>query len=174
MDAIGYHETPLGRVLLAADAEGLVGLWLPGQKYFASGLAPEYARVASPHLDAARHWLDVYFTGQAPAFVPPLHFRGTPFQQAVWRALLKIPYGRTTTYGRLAHEMAADCAWVHPAARAVGGAVGRNRIAIIVPCHRVVGADGGLTGYAGGLDAKAALLTLEGAMRPPGDRPIMG
>ena len=110
---------------------------------------------------AARRWLDSYFTGREPDFLPPLHPAGSPFQQAVWALLLQIPYGQTVTYGQLAARLAAERGLARMSAQAVGGAVGRNRISLIIPCHRVLGADGSLTGYAGGLDRKAKLLAWE-------------
>ncbi|MBQ9349310.1 MAG: methylated-DNA--[Oscillibacter sp.] len=113
-------------------------------------------------LDAAQAWLDTYFAGRMPDFTPPLHLAGTVFQRTVWDLLLQIPYGTVTTYGDLAHRIAARNGIARMSAQAAGGAVGRNPVPIIVPCHRVVGADGSLTGYAGGLDRKARLLELEG------------
>lgn len=150
---------------MAGDGAGLTGLWLRGAKY-----APEVPADASgeaPVLDQARRWLDVYFSGRDPGPTPPLHPEGTPFQRAVWRLLLDIPYGTTTTYGALAQRLAQARGVPYMSAQAVGGAVGRNPISILVPCHRVVGADGSLTGYAGGLSVKLQLLTLEGANVPP-------
>lgn len=164
MDYTAHYSSPLGEILLAADGLGLFGLWFEGQKYFASGLEGECREGSPAVFDAARRWLDIYFSGKDPGFIPPLHLRGTVFQRRVWALLCDIPYGRTASYGelagRLAEEGGASCA----CARAVGGAVGRNRVSLIVPCHRVVGVNGGLTGYAGGLERKAALLRLEGAL----------
>lgn len=112
-------------------------------------------------LSEARRWLDVYFGGQEPDFTPPLHPAGSAFQQEVWALLRRIPCGQTTTYGALARQLAAERGLSRMSAQAVGGAVGHNVISIIIPCHRVVGANGSLTGYAGGIDKKAALLRLE-------------
>lgn len=148
-------SSPLGEILLAADETGLTGLWFQGQKYFARGLDPEHREGSLPALDQAKEWLSVYFSGREPGFTPPLHLTGTEFQNQVWRLLLAIPYGATATYGQLAQRLAVS------SARAVGGAVGRNQISLIIPCHRVVGSHGSLTGYAGGLEKKAALLQLE-------------
>ena len=159
MQYTATYGSPLGEILLAADEEGLTGLWFTGQKYFARGLDPAAGPGDLPALDAARRWLDVYFAGRRPERPVPLHLTGTAFQRAVWEQLLAIPYGETVTYGTLARRMGAA------SARAVGGAVGHNPISILVPCHRVVGADGSLTGYAGGLRRKEALLALEG-IRP--------
>ena len=155
------YESPLGQITLAADETGLTGLWCFGQKYYANGLG-EAAAGENPALAAARRWLDVYFSGREPDFTPPLHPRGSDFQRTVWDALLRIPYGETTTYGALAQGIAARLGRRSMSAQAVGGAVGRNPVSLIIPCHRVLGADGSLTGYAGGLDRKASLLKLEG------------
>lgn len=161
-------DSPLGEMLLAGDESGLTGLWFAGQKYFGAGLQPGAARAEAaeiPALAAARRWLDVYFSGREPDFLPPLHLVGTPFRVCVWRQLLKIPYGETITYGALAARVARAQGLPRMSAQAVGGAVGHNPISVIVPCHRVVGADGSLTGYAGGVDRKAKLLEMEGADR---------
>lgn len=154
--------SPLGEILLAADDEGLTGLWSEGQRRFARGLAPDREESSSPILDDAVRWLEAYFAGRDPGPPPPLHMTGTAFQLEVWRMLLEIPWGMTTTYGELARKIAARRGRM--SARAVGGAVGRNSISIIVPCHRVVGSNGSLTGYAGGIERKRALLILEGAI----------
>ena len=143
----------MGNILLSADEVGLTGLWFDGGRYYAETLPEEHVERETPILMDTKRWLDVYFTGRDPDFTPPLHPAGSPFRQAVWQLLLEIPYGQTTTYGALLGDGAS--------ARAVGGAVGRNPISIIVPCHRVIGADGSLTGYAGGVDRKIRLLALE-------------
>lgn len=155
------YASPLGAITLASDGAALTGLWFQGQKYEARGLDREHAARSLPVFDVARRWLDIYFSGAAPDFTPPLRFYGTAFQQAVWRLLTDIPYGETSSYGALARRLAAAQGRERVSARAVGGAVGKNPISIIVPCHRVLGADGALTGYAGGLDRKTALLRLE-------------
>lgn len=153
-------DTPLGPVTLAATERGLAGLWFDGQKHHPGPLAPS---------DATRHgnadWLAQadrqladYFAGRLTAFDLALDAAGTPFQQAVWRALLAVPHGRTCSYGQL-----AAAAGFPGAVRAVAAAIGRNPVSVVVPCHRVVGGDGHLTGYAGGLDRKRALLALEAA-----------
>ncbi len=157
------YDSPLGPMLLAADEAGVTGAWFEGQKHFAARLGPGSAEGDSPALAGARRWLDLYFAGREPDFMPPLHLTGTAFQLAVWELLRAIPYGQTTTYGTLARRLAARQGLDRMSAQAVGGAVGRNPVSILVPCHRVVGADGSLTGYAGGLDRKRALLRLEGA-----------
>lgn len=156
------YQSPIGRMLLAADEVGLTGAWFEGGKYFAAGLPAGRREGETEALVEARRWLDVYFSGREPGFTPPVHMIGTPFQMEVWGLLLRIPYGQTVTYGSLARAAAHGRAAGKMSARAVGGAVGRNRLSIIIPCHRVVGADGSLTGYAGGIGKKMALLTLEG------------
>ena len=156
-----HYDSPLGGILLAADEVGLTGLWFDGEKYFADTLDPEHKAQETPILREAKRWLDVYFRGQEPDFTPPLHPIGSPFRQEVWALLLQIPYGQTTTYGALAKQLAEINGGKRVSAQAVGGAVGHNPVSIIVPCHRVVGSDGSLTGYAGGIDKKAKLLTLE-------------
>ena len=158
MDIIHFCDTPLGRAMLAGDGEALVGLWFDGQRHFAAGLSPERREGWLPVFGEAERWMELYFSGREPGFTPRLCFRGTAFCAAVWKALLDIPYGRTATYGGIAATLDRT------SARAVGGAVARNPISLIVPCHRVVGADGSLTGYAGGLDRKRKLLALEGAL----------
>ena len=156
-----HYDSPLGGILLAADENGLTGLWFDGGRHFAEGLPAAHIRRETPILAAAKGWLDIYFTGREPDFLPPLHPAGSLFQQAVWALLLQIPYGKTVTYGQLAARLAAERGLARMSAQAVGGAVGRNRISLVIPCHRVLGADGSLTGYAGGLDRKAKLLAWE-------------
>lgn len=166
MHSICHYESPLGNMLLAADDTGLTGVWFEGGKYYADGLKTEHEERETEILAQAREWLTVYFSGTEPQFLPPVHLTGTPFQLAVWERLQRIPYGETVTYGEIAREIAVQSGIPRMAAQAVGGAVGRNKISIIVPCHRVVGADGGLTGYAGGMDKKERLLSLERAISP--------
>ena len=163
MHDINHYHSPLGTILLAADDTGLTGLWFEGQKYFAQGLDKETEEKEFSVFQTARRWLDVYFSGQKPDFQVPLHFQGTTFQKEVWEILLSIPYGETTTYGAIAKQLAAKRGLPHLSAQAVGSAVGHNKISIIVPCHRVIGADGSLTGYAGGIWRKEKLLALEQA-----------
>lgn len=155
------YQSPLGGITMASDGTGLTGLWFDGQKYFAKGLAESAEAKKLPVFEEAKRWLDIYFGGRQPGFTPPLNLQGTAFQQAVWALLLKIPYGATVTYKSLAQQIAA-LQHKNMSAQAVGGAVGHNPVSLIVPCHRVVGAGGSLTGYAGGLDKKLALLKLEG------------
>ncbi len=157
------YPSPLGNMLLAADEVGLTGLWFEGQKYFANTLPEETVAQEIPVLAQAKKWLDVYFSGKKPDFTPPLHPAGSPFRQAVWQILLQIPYGQTMTYGEIAKKLAQMQNASHMSAQAVGGAVGHNEVSIIIPCHRVVGTNGSLTGYAGGMEKKIALLELEHA-----------
>lgn len=202
---ISEYDTPVGKVYMAADDIGLVGLWIDGQLHFAKILGGVKAvervntrdmaddgEVASDEsrdmagaepgggeaggrtctnsgevskltvFEQTRNWLDIYFEGREPDFMPPLHLIGTDFRKEVWKILLQIPYGQTVTYGEIAEELAKSRGIRRMSAQAVGGAVGHNNISIIVPCHRVIGADGSLTGYAGGMEIKARLLWLEG------------
>ena len=152
-----YHS-PLGDLSLAADEWGLIGVWLVGQKYFERGISSQvFLEAANPVLSQAKQWLDAYFAGEKTEQDKLVLFpQGTPFQKQVWQALLEIPLGQTQTYGEIAKKI--NC----PSAQAVGGAVGRNPLSIIVPCHRVLGSKGQLTGYAGGIDKKIWLLQHEG------------
>ncbi len=163
MQYISHYASPLGNILLAADDIGLTGLWFEGQKYYALYLDKEHMETELPVFESAKQWLDIYFSGREPDFTLPLHFTGTPFQNEVWEILSSIPYGKTMTYGEIATQLAARRDLKRMSAQAVGGAVGHNEISIIVPCHRVIGADGSLTGYAGGISRKIALLELENA-----------
>lgn len=153
------YASPLGTLTLASDGENLTGLWMAGQKYFAAGI-PTNLPVSDdlPVFWKARDWLDRYFSGERP--LPgelPLAPQGSAFRQSVWRILCEIPYGQTVTYGEIAKSLGVR------SAQAVGGAVGHNPISIIIPCHRVLGSDGSLTGYAGGAQKKIWLLAHEGA-----------
>ena len=164
MTYLQTYSSPLGELLLAADETGLTGAWFEGQKYFARTLTGERIERETSVLAEAKRWLDRYFSGEAPDRLPPLHPQGSDFQKAVWELLVRIPYGRTVTYGELAAALAAQQQGrARMSAQAVGGAVGHNPISILIPCHRVVGSDGSLTGYAGGVERKARLLQLEGA-----------
>lgn len=169
-----HYESPLGDLLLTADAQALTGVWFDGQKYYAQGqadLEPEAGAAIcnapckeelAPLLAEAKRWLDIYFAGKEPDFDLPLNPTGTDFQKSVWSILCTIPYGKTMTYGQIAAQIAAERGIARMSAQAVGGAVGHNPLSIIVPCHRVVGTNGSLTGYGGGIDRKIKLLTLEG------------
>ena len=172
--SICTYDSPLGGILLAADDLGLTGLWFDGEKYFGSNLPAEPVRQETDILTETKRWLDVYFSGREPDFLPPLHPIGSPFRRAVWDLLLQIPYGQTTTYGELARQLAAQLGRATMSAQAVGGAVGHNEISILIPCHRVVGTNGSLTGYAGGVDKKERLLSLEGVDMSGLFRPTKG
>lgn len=179
MDYTWHYDSPLGGITLASDGEAIVGLWFDGQKYFAVGLEAEHEERRLAVFDDACRWLDIYFSGQVPGFTPKLNMRTTAFRRKVWEVLLTIPYGGTMTYGEIAARLDGsmdDGGGLKQAsaravgegegprrmsARAVGGAVGHNPISLIIPCHRVVGTGGRLTGYASGLDRKAALLRME-------------
>ena len=160
---IQHYDSPLGGILLAADEIGMRGLWFDGQKYFARDLPAERIKQDTHALAEARRWLDIYFSGKETDFLPPLHPAGSDFRQEVWSILLQIPYGQTTTYGEIARRLAEKHGLPQMSAQAVGGAVGHNEISVIIPCHRVVGTNGSLTGYAGGVDKKVKLLELERA-----------
>lgn len=162
MNYRAHYKSPIGHMLLTADDEGLTGLWFIGSKYYGKHLEADHKESMVPVLEETKKWLDVYFAGREPDGMPRLHMIGTEFQLAVWKLLLQIPYGQTTSYGAIAKEIASMRGLAKMSAQAVGGAVGRNPIGIIVPCHRVVGSNGSLTGYAGGLDKKIALLRIEG------------
>lgn len=155
------YESALGDIMLTADEIGLRGVWLGGQKYAANPFSGECISQETPILTETKEWLDVYFSGKEPKFTPPLHPMGSAFRQAVWQILLQIPYGQTTTYGEIAKQMAKMKNIPRMSAQAVGGAVGHNEISIVIPCHRVVGTNGNLTGYGGGIDKKIALLKVE-------------
>ena len=155
-----HYASPLGGMTLVSDGTALVGLYFDGQKYFAEGLDAKRTQKNLPVFEEARRWLDVYFSGRKPDFTPPTAPAGTAFQQSVWEILRTIPYGETTTYGAIARRIEQNTG-CRMSAQAVGGAVGRNPISILIPCHRVVGTNGSLTGYAGGLDKKAYLLRIE-------------
>ncbi len=165
MQYTARYKTPLGGILLAADEGGLTGLWFEGQKYFGMYLDEEHEEKDLPVFESAKKWLEIYFSGKEPDFKVPLHFTGTCFQNAVWEILYSIPYGETVTYSEIAKTLAKKRGLSKMSAQAVGGAVGRNAISIIVPCHRVVGTNGSLTGYAGGIEKKIELLKLEGAFK---------
>lgn len=154
MEYISYYNSPIGDILLASDGEFLTGLWFVNQKYYAKNLNRDAKEKSLEIFDLTRKWLDSYFEENKPRFNIPIKFIGTDFQVAIWQSLLKIPYGEFVTYGDLARIL-------NTSPRAVGTAVGKNPISIIVPCHRVVGKNNSLTGYAGGIDKKEYLLKLE-------------
>ncbi len=161
MDYISYYQSPLGQMLLAAKGDALSGVWFEGQKYYGSTLAEVYEEKNVPILEQTKDWLNIYFQGENPDFMPHMIWIGSSFQKDVWRSLMEIPYGNVTTYGEIGNKLAKERGVARMAARAVGTAVGHNPISILVPCHRVVGVNGKLTGYAGGIDRKAALLMME-------------
>lgn len=163
MTYICKYNSPLGVITLAGSGEALTGLWFDGQKYFGDNLPNEYKQDRLPVFDETVKWLDIYFSGRNPGFMPPLSFNASPFRKTVWEILLTIPYGKTMTYGEIADKIAAQKGIESMSAQAVGGAVGHNPISIIVPCHRVVGTNGSLTGYAGGIERKIKLLEFEQA-----------
>lgn len=158
------YVSPLGKMLMTSDGESLTGLWFEGQRHFAAGLSQEGKEMDLPVFEQTKKWLDVYFSGGKPDNAPPLSpLNATPFRLAVWEILRLIPRGQTVTYKQVAERCRARTG-KKTSARAVGGAVGRNPLALLIPCHRVTGTGGALTGYAAGLDKKAALLRLEGAL----------
>lgn len=161
MNYIYKYQSSLGAITLASNGSGLTGLWFDGQKYDRAALTDGYREKALPVFNETIRWLDCYFKGEIPDFTPKLALNDSPFRLEVWEILKKIPYGKTMTYGQIAKELANRHGRSGMSAQAVGGAVGHNPISLIIPCHRVVGSNGSLTGYAGGIDRKAALLTLE-------------
>lgn len=164
MHYINHYNSPLGKITFASNGKELTGLWFNGQKYFASTLTKEYEPKNLPVFEQTAKWLDVYFSGQNPNFTPPLYLSSTQFRNEVWKILLAIPYGSVITYGGIADIMAKKRGAENMSAQAIGGAVGHNPISIIVPCHRVMGKNGSLTGYAGGVDIKEKLLKIENAL----------
>lgn len=166
--------SPLGPLTMASDGEKIIGLWLIGQKYFAATLGGAAIYEDLPIFRQARAWLASYFAGKNPPPTIPLAPSGSPFRQEVWRILTGIPAGQVMTYGQIAKLMAKFTGRATMSAQAVGGAVGHNPISILIPCHRVVGAGGNLTGYAGGLEIKIKLLELEGLDMSQFHRPAQG
>ena len=169
-------NSPLGTITVACDDEAIIGLWFNGQRHFGNILPSKTVEIgenefrtltvggkARALLEEARRWLDVYFSGQEPDFLPPLRYDSTPFRKAVCDLMLTIPYGKTMTYGEIADMIATERGIEKMSAQAVGGAVGHNPISLMIPCHRVVGTNGSLTGYGGGIARKVKLLKLENA-----------
>ncbi len=165
MDYIYYYHSPLGRITLAGDKDknALTGLWFDGQKYFGSTLTKDFTQKKLPVFEQTAQWLDIYFKGKEPDFTPPFLMKTTDFRKMVWEILLTIPFGKTMTYGQIADKIAKQKELPKMSAQAVGGAVGHNAISLIIPCHRVIGTNGSLTGYAGGIEKKLQLLTMEKA-----------
>ena len=156
-----HYKSPLGGITLSGNGTELTGLWFDGQKYFGDTLPNEYEEKTLPIFEQTARWLDIYFSGKDPGFTPPLSMETTPFRKKVWEIMLTIPFGQTMTYGEIADKIAKQKGLLKMSAQAVGGAVGHNSISLIIPCHRVVGRNGSLTGYAGGVDKKVQLLTME-------------
>lgn len=162
-----FHYTntflsPLGKIIMASDGSSLTGLWFDGQKYFGENLIADSLAQDLPIFQETKHWLNLYFQKEKPETMPPLRLLGSPFRCSVWEILLTIPYGQVITYGEIARVLASKHGRSSMSAQAVGGAVAHNPISIIIPCHRVIGANGSLTGYAGGIERKIKLLSLEG------------
>lgn len=151
----------MGGITVSSNGNEITGLWFDGQKYFGDTLSKDYEEKSLPVFEKTKNWLDIYFSGKAPDFTPPLLIKTTPFRKAVWDIMLTIPFGHTMTYGDIAKNIAKQKGVGKMSAQAVGGAVGHNSISLIIPCHRVVGTNGNLTGYAGGIEKKVKLLTME-------------
>ena len=158
------YQSPLGEIVIASDGTAITGLWLVGQRHFDIELEGCITDKDLPIFDEVSHWLDIYFTGNNPGEIPAVHMNGTLFQLEVWQILQTIPYGKLITYREIAELIAKKRGIAKMSARAVGNAIGRNPISILVPCHRVVGSDGKMTGYAGGIERKVKLLKLENAL----------
>lgn len=158
-----HYQSPLGGITLSSNGTELTGLWFDGQKYFGDTLSKEFEEKSLPIFEQSVRWLDIYFSGKTPDFTPPLCMQTTPFRKAVWEIMLTIPFGKTMTYGEIAERIAKQKGLSKMSAQAVGGAVGHNSISLIIPCHRVVGTNGSLTGYSGGIEKKVQLLKLEKA-----------
>lgn len=163
MTYVYHYHSPLGDITVSSNGSEVTGLWFEGQKYFGATLPSDYEEKVLPVFEETKKWLTIYFGGRAPDFTPPLKMETTPFRKAVWEILLTIPFGQTMTYGEIAEIMAKKRGLAKMSARAVGGAVGHNPISLIIPCHRVVGTNKSLTGYAGGIEKKEWLLTMEKA-----------
>ncbi len=161
MTYIYYYDSPLGGITVSSNGSEITGLWFDGQKYFGDTLPKDYEEKDLPIFEEAKRWLDIYFSGEAPDFTPPLKMDTTPFRKAIWEIMLTIPFGQTMTYGGIADRIAKQKGIAKMSAQAVGGAVAHNAISLIIPCHRVVGSNGSLTGYAGGIEKKIQLLTME-------------
>lgn len=163
MKYISYYNSPLGKIMLTSDGEAVTGAWFEGEPEFEPDRNKNGTLKEISVFKEARIWLDMYFSGKDPGKIPLLRTEGTEFQERVWAVLLRIPYGKTMTYGAIANEIMKETGQKKMSAQAVGGAVGRNPVSLFCPCHRVIGAGGKLTGYAGGVDKKQALLALEKA-----------
>lgn len=164
MQYINYYSSPFGEMTIGSDGEALIGLWFNGGKYFGSTLGTDVPVKNLAVFDETKKWLDLYFSEKIPDFIPKISLNGSSFRLDVWEILKNIPYGRTMTYGEIVHILASKYGRAKMSAQAVGGAVGHNPVGIIIPCHRVIGTNGDLTGYAGGIDIKTKLLELEGIL----------
>lgn len=161
MDYIQEYNSPLGSITIASDEALVTGIWFENSRFFSKALSGKYINQATAAAEQAVHWLDIYFNNKIPDFTPPLLLKGTDFRMTVWKMLLDIPYGETVSYGDIAKAIAKRRGIEKMSAQAVGNAVGHNPISIIVPCHRVVGSKGSLTGYGGGIERKKELLRME-------------
>lgn len=167
MNYINFYQSPLGPITMNSDGTALTGLWFNGQKYFGSTIKDPTVQKKLPIFEHTKTWLDLYFKGEHPTFIPPIKLTGSSFRLSVWKILQDIPYGQTVTYAQIAKVISSEKGLKHMSAQAIGQAVGHNPISIIVPCHRVIGSNGNLTGYAGGIDKKIELLALEKAIDIP-------
>jgi methylated-DNA-[protein]-cysteine S-methyltransferase len=159
------YNSPLGRIIFSSDGEFLTGLWFENQAHFPKEKLNTYIKKFLPIFEETIKWLEIYFSGKNPAIIPSLKYKSTEFRNVVWEELLLIPFGTTKSYKEIAKSISEKQGGKFVSPRAVGGAVGRNPISIIIPCHRVVGSKDTLTGYAGGIERKKALLDLEGKLK---------
>jgi methylated-DNA-[protein]-cysteine S-methyltransferase len=165
MEYVYRIKSPVGILTVSSDGKSVSGLWIEGQKYFAGTLGKDVLEQNLPIFENVQKWLGIYFSGKEPDFMPPLMPKGSPFQKSIWNILCKIPYGQTTSYGEIAKQFELENKGKSTSARAVGSAVGHNPVSILIPCHRVIGKNGDLTGYAGGINIKLKLLQMEGMER---------
>lgn len=156
---VNYYNSPIGKITMGSDSRSLIGLWFESQNIIKKNFDTQQKDL--PIFDDTKEWLDLYFSGKKPNFTPTIRLQGTEFRLLVWEILKQIPYGETTTYGEIAKEIAKLRGLPQISAQAVGCAVGHNPVSIIIPCHRVIGKNGNLTGYAGGLEIKQFLLNCE-------------
>ena len=161
MDYTYHYSSPIGGITMASNGESLTGLWFDGQKYFASTLSQRHMEKQLPVFDRTCEWLDLYFSGKSPDFMPPVFMYVSNFRRDVYEILMTIPFGETMTYKEVADLIAKKHRIISMSAQAVGGAIAHNPISLVIPCHRVIGTNGKLTGYAGGLDKKEWLLDME-------------
>ena len=161
MDYTYHYSSPIGGITMASNGESLTGLWFDGQKYFASTLSQRHVEKQLPVFDRTCEWLDLYFSGKSPDFIPPVFMYVSNFRRDVYEILMTIPFGETMTYKEVADLIAKKHRIISMSAQAVGGAIAHNPISLVIPCHRVIGTNGKLTGYAGGLDKKEWLLNME-------------